>query len=86
MTRQIIDDYLDMEAVQKRLGDLLEIPFDTSKIKWEQLWSFSEFKWVHGETPFSHLQFNIFMAVFYVASVYLLKVFHKIFLKPESFF
>eukprot|EP01115_Flamella_aegyptia_P001605 TRINITY_DN12662_c0_g1_i1.p1 TRINITY_DN12662_c0_g1~~TRINITY_DN12662_c0_g1_i1.p1 ORF type:complete len:298 (+),score=70.87 TRINITY_DN12662_c0_g1_i1:98-991(+) len=66
-----------MEAVQQRLYDLLVVPIDPEKVKWEQLWSFGDFKWKHGETPFSHFQFNIFMAVFYISSIYVLKAFMK---------
>jgi len=50
---------------------------DWSQVQWNQLWSFSDFHWVYGKTPFSQLQVPATVTFFYLITIFMLQKWMK---------
>jgi len=48
-----------------------------SQVQWNQLWSFSDFHWVYGKTPFSQLQVPATVTFFYLITIFMLQKWMK---------
>lgn len=50
---------------------------DWSVVHWRELWSFEQFQWTIGKTPFSHLQVPLFVIAVYLLSIFSIQIYMK---------
>jgi len=50
---------------------------DWSSVDWKQLVNISDFQWIYGKTPFSHIQVPVVATLFYLVSLFLLQAWMK---------
>lgn len=50
---------------------------DWSSVDWKQLVNPSDFQWIYGRTPFSHIQVPIIASIIYLVSLFLLQAWMK---------
>jgi len=50
---------------------------DWTRMEWSELFSFSDFKWTYGQTPFSNFQFPLFGCIGYLIATFSLQAYMK---------